>query len=349
MIRRLFLLLTLICAAGSISFAGVPISVDDLATRIDGSIKTVDAALAELAKIEQDESDFEAYEAELENLRDLWPSDLQVSEPPNIFDIDTSWVMSDLDKVDNEDTTDRSAVLLTGLRERFVGLRMAIDEKSKASAAGPTKDTDKQKLNEILKREEFQKPKAEEGLLARLWRELIEWLQSRTPNAPQQSERTGSPWLTTILWVVVIGGAAALIGFLLYRFAPSLFERFQNEGKSKRKDRVVLGEVIADDVAAADIFAEAEDLARRGELRHAIRKGYIAVLCELSDRKLIGLARHKTNRDYLRDVRSREMIHRDLGGLTQRFEQHWYGEKNVAGEDWTEFRELYRRTVSERA
>ena len=47
---------------------------------------------------------------------------------------------------------------------------------------------------------------------------------------------------------------------------------------------------------------EAETLARQGEIRAAIRKAYIALLVELGDRKIISLAQHKTNRDYLRAV-----------------------------------------------
>lgn len=325
------------------------ITVEDLTLRVENSIKIIDSALTELAKIEQDDADFRSYDTELEKLRGLWPSDLQVSEPPRTFNIDCDWVIVELGSIEAEDQIDRSAVLLTSLRERFVGMKIALEEFRGASKADPTKDADKQKLNEILKREEFQKPDTQEGFLARLWREFIEWLNSKTPNAPQPSERVGSPWLTTLLWVFVIAAATALIGFLLYRFAPFLFERFQRQGRSKREDRVVLGETIAGDIVAADIFAEAEDLARRGELRQAVRKGYIAVLCELSDRKLLGLARHKTNRDYLKDVRSRDGLYQDLGGLTKRFELHWYGERGVDSDDWNEFRDLYRRTITEKA
>ena len=56
------------------------------------------------------------------------------------------------------------------------------------------------------------------------------------------------------------------------------------------------------DESSADLFADAEDFARKGEMRSAIRKGYIAMLCEwVTEDRHVG--RHKTNRDYLRDVK----------------------------------------------
>lgn len=108
-----------------------------------------------------------------------------------------------------------------------------------------------------------------------------------------------------------------------------------------------MGERIDDDASAEGLFAEADELARKGELRLAIRKGYVALLCELSDRKLIGLARHKTNRDYLRDVRKRPRLFENMSGVTLTFEKHWYGFKNFEADDWETFRASYQRTVNE--
>jgi hypothetical protein len=111
---------------------------------------------------------------------------------------------------------------------------------------------------------------------------------------------------------------------------------------------VILGERLAEHETSRDIFAEAERLAAAGDLRAAIRKGYIAVLCELGDRKVIGLEHHKTNRDYLRDVRKKRAIHQEMTGLTNSFERHWYGFGEAGESDWTEFRQGYRRVVEGR-
>lgn len=110
---------------------------------------------------------------------------------------------------------------------------------------------------------------------------------------------------------------------------------------------MILGERISAETSASDLFADAEEMARNGELRLAIRKGYIALLCELSDRKVIGLARHKTNRDYLRDVKKRPQLFTSLASMTSVFERHWYGLKETDVGEWETFRETFVQAMSE--
>jgi hypothetical protein len=86
-------------------------------------------------------------------------------------------------------------------------------------------------------------------------------------------------------------------------------------------------------------------LARKGEIRAAIRKGYIALLCELGDRKVLILAQHKTNHDYLRAVREKRPLLKEMQKLTASFENHWYGFVPADAEDWTTFRSGYRQTL----
>ena len=40
---------------------------------------------------------------------------------------------------------------------------------------------------------------------------------------------------------------------------------------------------------------------------------------------MIGLARYKTNRDYLRDIRKRADLFPHVAGLTGTYERNWYG------------------------
>jgi hypothetical protein len=148
--------------------------------------------------------------------------------------------------------------------------------------------------------------------------------------------------IQALIFLAVIG----LIGFLAYKFLPLITKRFGAGAKEKKSDRVILGERVAAEESAHDLFAEAESLARQGNLREAIRKGYIAVLCELSDRKIIGLARHKTNRDYLRDIRKRGDIFENVAALTGSYERNWYGLRQAEQGDWDDFRDRYRQTMA---
>jgi hypothetical protein len=145
-----------------------------------------------------------------------------------------------------------------------------------------------------------------------------------------------------ILYVLVLG----VIAFLIRRFLPLFVKSFQSRQKKEKQDRVILGERLAENENAQNLFNEAENLARAGNLRGAIRKGYIALLCELSDRKIIGLSRHKTNRDYLRDVSKQHELYQNMSGLTLNFERHWYGFEDASEKDWEEFRNGYKSAVS---
>ena len=86
-------------------------------------------------------------------------------------------------------------------------------------------------------------------------------------------------------------------------------------------------------------------LARSGDLRAAIRKGYIALLVELGDRNVISLAQYKTNRDYLRAVSNVPQLHSPLKRLTESFERHWYGFAEATQNDWQDFRARYREAL----
>jgi hypothetical protein len=109
----------------------------------------------------------------------------------------------------------------------------------------------------------------------------------------------------------------------------------------------VLGERLEPEESAGDLLSEAETLARRGELRAAIRKAYIALLVELGDRKIISLAQHKTNRDYLRAVSGVPALYANMSGLTDSFERHWYGIAQATQQDWQTFQAAYKATLQQ--
>jgi hypothetical protein len=148
--------------------------------------------------------------------------------------------------------------------------------------------------------------------------------------------------------VLVYALAGAVIVYVSWKLWPRFRPGWSKGKKAKKREaRIVLGERLEADQTSADLLAEAESLAREGNLRAAIRKGYIALLCELGDRKLLGLAQHKTNRDYLRSVRSHEQLFREMQVMTTTFENHWYGFEPVSVDDWNMFRARYHQAVKQ--
>ncbi|MEQ1762506.1 MAG: DUF4129 domain-containing protein [Pyrinomonadaceae bacterium] len=268
------------------------------------------------------------------------PASEKLTTPSGEIETNNQWLIDRLKAAEDETDLTKRAEILNEIDERLAGISVEIDNLQAAEAAERSKDEDKRKLSEILSRPEYQKPVVkppEESLMARLLKQFFEWLEGIMPKwglgtAPDLSGAV------SVAQYVLIALILLVVGFLAYKLVPLFAPRFRRKDKEERESRVILGETIADDVSATDLFSDAERLAREGDLRGAIRKGYVALLCEMSDRKLIGLARHKTNRDYLRDVRSRREIYVEMNGLTGSFERHWYGSQDARREDWEEFR-----------
>jgi Domain of unknown function (DUF4129) len=261
--------------------------------------------------------------------------------------VDNTWLHGGLDVYSRMNHADQqSGQALERIVERLKALDETLAEiESGKAAASADKDSNKARLAEILRRAEYNTKPAEEGnsALTRLLTRFLRWLLSLFPRT--KPIQPGSALaLSRIAQVVVISLSLIAIGFLIWKFAPS-YLRGRRKKKVKREARIVLGERLEPDQSAADLLAQAEALARSGDVRAAIRKAYIALLCELGDRKVISLAQHKTNRDYLNAVRERASLYSAMKRLTQSFEIHWYGLYPAAESDWKDFRQVCRQAL----
>lgn len=276
--------------------------------------------------------------------RDL-PRSEKVEAPGGEIEVSNRWLWSRLEQFDAENNRQTRAGIMIEIYERLSAIEERITGAAKESAR--SKDEDKRKLAEILSREEYQKPAEQKESLFQRWvREFLEWLSSifPRPNIPQ-SEMPSAGALPTILQLLVYIAVIALIAFAIYRFAPYFARKLAREREQEKGDRIIFGEKIDADQSARSLMAEAEEIARSGDIRGAIRKGYMAFLCELHDRKAISLSRNKTNRDFLRDVRRRPGLFEGLKRLTGKFERHWYGYRRAEPADWERFREEYNEAI----
>lgn len=290
-----------------------------------------------------------AFEREvLGEIRKALPVAERVEWEGSLVETSNHWLEAKLKAFEETGDWARRRSILTEIIERLSAIEAKINQLESPAAADRSKDEDKRKLAEILRRVEYQKPEQqEESWFQRIQRKISDWFDEKfpRPNVPAGANRgfqTVSFGLQMVLYAVVLG----FIAFLIYRFAPLFADRFRRRESEEKGERVILGERLAADEDAQTLFDEAESLARAGNLRGAIRKGYIALLCELSDRKIIGLAQHKTNRDYLRDVRRKRALYENMNGLTASFERHWYGFETADEADWLEFKQNYQKAVS---
>jgi len=307
------------------------ISASDYQENLKNAIATLEAM-----------DEFEDYEAEspdsLANVRKLLPEHQTVETGGEVYNVDNSWVHRALDELKEPKTrSDTLAHLLDRLRalqERLTELRAPVQPLESNEQA-------KKKLEGILARPEYVTGARGPNALARLIRDFARWLEKFFPK--RRSVNPGRmDWIIFIVQVIVLGLAALVIGYVIKTVLVWFLGRSRKvKERKKREPRIVLGEQLEPETTATDLLSEAEALARQGELRAAIRRAYIALLVELGDRKLISLARHKTNRDYLNSIRGIPQLHSRMRGLTDSFERHWYGFADVTPNDWQDFRAGY--------
>lgn len=146
-------------------------------------------------------------------------------------------------------------------------------------------------------------------------------------------------WILILLIVVVLGA-------LLWLLAKAWLNRPRVVATAA--DAAPAIPDLADENVSADQLPEdgwmrlALELMGQGDLRLALRALYLASLAHLAQRELIRLARHKSNRDYLREVdrRARALpeIKAAFGTNVGAFDRVWYGRHPATDELVREFR-----------
>lgn len=304
-------------------------------------------ALDTLAQVNETE-DAAAYDARRDQtlgvVRNLLPPNEVVDWNGASYEVDNSWLSPELNKIKTMKGAERAA-LLRATTERLQAIAERVEQSERANSAQLTSKSEaSRKLAEILRRPEYARKVKNESALERLAKQFLKWFQSLFPKPKAFSPGTAGLF-SQIAQIFVIVLALAVIGFAAKLFLPRLLRSRGAKKKEKAKARIVLGETLEPDKSAVDLLSEAEALARRGELRAAIRKAYIALLVELGDRKIISLAQHKTNRDYLRALRELQPLYGNVKLLTDSFERHWYGFANATETDWTAFRSAYEQAL----
>lgn len=343
---RILVILATIALAALSSFAITPA---EHRAKIDEARRVASELLLQVGEYEAGVGNEMPGKEKSDLLRRLMPISQSVETSNGTVEASNEWMHDRLRDFDATTDIRVKAGILTEIEERLTAIAWSMDELEKSAARSRTKDQEKQKLSEILQREEYQKPpEQKESQLEQWLASIMKWISGWFPQPDPSAapNLSGLQNFSYVLRIVLIGLVVLVLLFGLYKLAGVVFPGIKRKKAERREDRIVLGETIGADQSAETLFDEAEGFARSGDLRMAIRKGYVALLCELSDRKVIGLQRHKTNRDYLKDVRSNAGLHANMSGLTSSFERHWYGEIKGDETAWSEFREQYRNAIS---
>jgi hypothetical protein len=295
-----------------------------------------------------DEEDAEAKETEsLAYVRALLPKTEQVEWSGATIAVNNEWFHQSLDEYERTGRgadADVRAEALRNIAERLRALEGRAVEVEKGSAAARDRDAEKGRLTNILSHPDYNRKASEGGALQRLIEQIVMWIRDLIPDFAPVRPGT-SPGVSRGAQIFVLALCLAVIAFVVWKYWGRHARSVRTV--SLREPRVVLGERLAPDQTAADLLADAERLARSGDLRGAIRKAYVALLCELGDRHVIRLAQHKTNRDYLQAIRTSapERLYTEMLPLTFNFELHWYGLQRAEENDWTDFHQRCRQVL----
>jgi Domain of unknown function (DUF4129) len=349
---RLFAALALTCFCVPLMVAPLifaPLTFAN-ATTLDDYQHRVTAAAAlveELREAGEDESSPQPETFTTTNLtrvRQMLPAKETVTLNGVNVDVDNSWLHEELSAYEKASAMLKRSESLARIAERLHAIDERIQEiHRRNTVATSDKDAEKGRLAEILRRPEYISKAPEGSALERLLERVVRWIAKLFPRI-KPLQPGGSPWISKIAQILVVGICLAAVAFLIWRYGPR-FMQGRRKKKKKREARIILGERLEPDQTSADLLAQADALARSGDLRSAIRKAYIALLCELGDRKLISIAQYKTNRDYLYSVRDKGSLYSSMRKLTASFELHWYGLVPAGETDWNDFRNDYQKTL----
>src|SRR5262249_30896427 len=148
-------------------------------------------------------------------------------------------------------------------------LEARVEERQNPGHLAESKEQAKGRLENILNRPEYVTGKHGPNAFDRLLQDIADWLEKWLPKRNIGPGRVN--FISVIARILVLVIAALVIGYVLKIVLSWFIGRSSKPKRKKVKEpRIVLGERLEPDATATDLLAEAEALARQGDLRAAI-------------------------------------------------------------------------------
>jgi uncharacterized protein DUF4129 len=315
-------------------------TIDDYASRLDRAERTVKEAI-------EMNSAASGLAARMNEVKRLLPASEEVEFNGGGARVNNAWLHEAVDNAvrSAEGGAETRLRTLGEISARLARLRQSV--KDAQTAEGRASHDQRARLDDILARPEYQPEEERESTIARWIRRIKEFivrlLTKLFGGSSARSPQAGGGGLVLVLQALILLAVAAALIFGVVMLA----RKFQARRKpaEEAETREALGEEIPENATAADLFAMASEHARQGEYRKAIRRAYIALLCDLDQRGKLRLGRSKTNRDYLDAMRSERRIYPTFSVMTLAFERAWYGQERATEEEFRNFVTLYQEAV----
>ena len=297
-------------------------------------------AVEQIARIKSD-AEYEA--SGIEVISQLLPQHEQVEHEGKKLTVDNTWLYDALEDYDAEDDAQKKKAKLAEIGDRLAALDAALIRAAETSRDKGSGQETREKLRDILNRREYREK--EESRIAAFLRKIYNKVSDffgelrdafgRLLGKIFGSAAEGS-LISKILVVIMIG---VLLFFIVW-FARQIKPR----RKTARK-RTVLGEEIDAGATPGDLFEAAMAAARAGDFRAAVRKLYISLLYEMSERNLIEIDESATNHEYLARLSRFEALVAPVGHMTDRFDVSWYGMFPTSQEEFSTYLARYNEAM----
>jgi hypothetical protein len=281
-------------------------------------------------QIERIKTDKDYSEEGVSYIKRLLPRTEPIEVDGREVSVDNTWLYVLLDSYASEtDPQQRNATL-----NEVAGRLRALDEHLRLAAAETSEQgSPRDKVREILSRPDYQ-PEQETvagSFIKRVLRKVRGFAGEVLSALGRLIEKifgvnSSNGWVSNLI-LILVALAAVVVGTLLIK-------RMRVPRSKRKKTRTVLGEEIAADGTSRDLAEAALAAARAGDFRAAVRKLYVSLLYELSERNLIELDDSATNHEYLSKVSRFGALVGPMRYLTERFDHVWYGMFPSSEEDF---------------
>lgn len=278
-----------------------------------------------------------------EDVRELLPPQEQVEYDGKKVIVDNAWLYAALDDYDDEDDYEKKSVTLGEIGDRLAALDAELVRAAGASFDKTSGQETRTRIREILNRREYREKEESRisAFIKKVYKKVRDFLaELRDAFVRLLSKIFGSAAEGSVISKIVV---VLAIGVFLF-FIVYIARQIKPRRKTARK-RTVLGEEIAADATPGDLFEAAMASARAGDFRAAVRKLYVSLLYELSERNLVEIEESATNREYLARLSRFEALVPPLRHMTDRFDFAWYGMFPTSQEEFTTYLARYQEAI----
>jgi len=247
---------------------------------------------------------------------------------------DHQWLTSQLDALVQEEDYQKREEVVSRMIEKLKSLELAL-QWPELRVPDP-----KPPLAEILERREFSQKKSN-FLLMRIVRKIAEWLDkffARLRIDIDWNPRTllFLKWLFySALGVLLVTVLALLVRKIIKR-VPSAIPHSARESVSIKPLRPQ---------SSSELKMRAQEYAKRGDYRSAVRYLYLSLLIYLDEKGQIEYDSTETNSEYLRKISPDSSLYRILKTLTGIFEHCWYGLSSPSRKEYRQFLNYYQEGI----